>query len=71
MHQRPPYLAQVPPALVEQLAPGGRLIIPVGPEHGDQVLLQVDKDAAGRVSERELFGVRYVPLTSREAQTRG
>jgi protein-L-isoaspartate(D-aspartate) O-methyltransferase len=51
----------LPSALVEQLAPGGVLIIPVGGE--EQSLLEVSKDAQGKVSTRELFGVRYVPLT--------
>lgn len=51
----------LPSALVEQLAPGGLLIIPVGDE--EQSLLEVSKDAQGKVSTRELFGVRYVPLT--------
>ncbi|KAG2500954.1 hypothetical protein HYH03_000778 [Edaphochlamys debaryana] len=58
----------VPPALVEQLAPGGRLVIPVGPEGGPQALVVVDKDAAGRVASRREMGVMYVPLTSERAQ---
>lgn len=43
---------RVPAQLVEQLKVGGRLIIPVGPEHGDQHLLQIEKHADGRVTER-------------------
>lgn len=45
----------VPPALVEQLATPGRMIIPVGTY--SQRLVQVDKDAEGLVTERDLFGV--------------
>ena len=48
----------IPPALVGQLAPGGRLVIPVGPEGGDQVLKVVRGDG----SSQDLFGVRFVPL---------
>jgi protein-L-isoaspartate(D-aspartate) O-methyltransferase len=48
----------IPPALVEQLTPDGRLVIPVGPEGGDQVLKVVRKDG----SSWDLFPVRFVPL---------
>jgi protein-L-isoaspartate(D-aspartate) O-methyltransferase len=53
----------VPDALVAQLKPGGRMVIPVGPRHGDQVLLQLDKATDGRsCSQKVITGVRYVPL---------
>ncbi len=52
----------VPPALLEQLGPGGRMIVPLGPPQGEQVLVRFDKDDDGRVSEHELGGVRFVPL---------
>jgi Protein-L-isoaspartate(D-aspartate) O-methyltransferase (PCMT) len=45
----------IPPALVEQLATPGRMIIPVGTY--SQKLMQVDKDAQGRITQRDLFGV--------------
>ena len=48
----------IPPALREQLAPGGRLVLPVGPEGGDQVVRLVGADG----SERDLFPVRFVPM---------
>jgi protein-L-isoaspartate(D-aspartate) O-methyltransferase len=53
----------IPPPLVEQLKPGGRLIIPVGPAYGHQVLRLLRKDLAGGVKEREILGVAFVPLT--------
>jgi protein-L-isoaspartate(D-aspartate) O-methyltransferase len=55
----------IPPALVEQLASPGRMIIPVGTY--SQRLMQVDKDAQGTITQRDLFGVVYVPLTDRPA----
>jgi protein-L-isoaspartate(D-aspartate) O-methyltransferase len=50
----------VPPALVEQLASPGRMVIPVGTY--SQRLMQVDKDAQGRITQRDLFGVVVRPL---------
>lgn len=50
--------------LVEQLAPGGRLVCPVGPEGGAQELLVVDKDkATGELTRMSDALVRFVPLT--------
>ncbi len=54
--------AAVPAVLIDQLAPGGRLVIPVG-EHFAQQLLVIDKDAAGAVVERRVLPVAFVPLT--------
>ena len=54
---------------MDQLAPGGRIIIPVGPEGGDQYLEQVDKPAdGGAIKRTRLMGVRYVPLTDKARQ---
>jgi protein-L-isoaspartate(D-aspartate) O-methyltransferase len=53
---------EVPAALVEQLRAGGRLCVPVGPVHGIQELLLVEKSDAGRVSTRRLMPVRFVPM---------
>ena len=52
----------IPPALIQQLAPGGRLVMPVGDPLLDQELVLVEKDAAGRVASRRLLPVRFVPL---------
>ena len=54
---------EIPPALIEQLAPGGRLVIPIGPDPLSQHLVLVEKDAQGQVSRRRLFPVAFVPLT--------
>ena len=53
---------EIPPALVEQLKPGGRLVIPVGSRWGYQSLMLVTKDADGGVHEKEVLGVAFVPL---------
>ena len=53
---------EIPAALLDQLAPGGRLIMPVGPHGGLQYLVLVEKDAAGTLGERVLLPVRFVPL---------
>jgi protein-L-isoaspartate(D-aspartate) O-methyltransferase len=54
---------EIPPALVDQLAPGGRLLIPVGPPGGAQWLHAVDLDWEGRRRDADLLMVRFVPLT--------
>jgi protein-L-isoaspartate(D-aspartate) O-methyltransferase len=53
----------VPPALVAQLKPGGRMVIPVGTHSLDQELLLIRKDTEGRAVSRRTIGVRFVPLT--------
>jgi protein-L-isoaspartate(D-aspartate) O-methyltransferase len=52
---------QVPEALLEQLAVGGIMVIPVGSQNGIQKLLQITREADGYVEE-ELDGVKFVPL---------
>lgn len=58
--------ATVPPALLEQLKPGGRMVIPVGDLFQDLVV--IDKDLQGEVTQWDYTQVRYVPLTDRQLQ---
>lgn len=53
---------EVPAALLEQLAPGGIMVLPVGNPSGEQILLRIRKDARGEVSTEHLMNVRFVPL---------
>jgi protein-L-isoaspartate(D-aspartate) O-methyltransferase len=55
--------AGVPPALIAQMKPGGRLVIPVGHARESQELLVLGKDAQGRVHQRSVLPVVFVPLT--------
>jgi protein-L-isoaspartate(D-aspartate) O-methyltransferase len=52
----------VPPALISQLKPGGRLVIPVGAVYDVQELRLIEKDPAGRVRTQNVIPVRFVPL---------
>jgi protein-L-isoaspartate(D-aspartate) O-methyltransferase len=53
---------EVPQALKEQLAVGGRLVIPVGEEEGHQILLKVTRTGQANYDEEDLGGVMFVPL---------
>lgn len=61
---------QVPESLVASLAPGGRMVIPVGPEEGPQYLMVIDRTPDGQIKEHNAGGVMYVPLTSQDHQLR-
>ncbi len=52
----------VPETLVEQLAPGGRIIIPVGNPYEIQYLVVVKKNSKGRIIREKLYPVRFVPM---------
>lgn len=52
----------VPPALLEQLAPGGRLVLPVENSEGDQILELHEKHPDGTLTRRALTLVRFVPM---------
>jgi len=56
----------LPPPLLQQLKPGGRMVIPLGSARGPQYLTLVTKDAAGKVSERRILPVRFSPLQGGE-----
>ena len=55
----------VPPPLLQQLAPGGRMVIPVGSPFSVQRLMLLEKTADGAVHSRDLMPVRFVPFTRR------
>jgi protein-L-isoaspartate(D-aspartate) O-methyltransferase len=55
--------SHIPPALRDQLRPGGRLVIPVGLPWLPQELLLVEKDRRGRFHTRAVLDVAFVPLT--------
>ena len=56
----------VPTALIDQLKPGGKLVIPVGPPYMSQDLRLVHKDRQGQVRTRSILGVAFVPLVDHE-----
>ena len=53
----------VPEPLVQQLAPGGRMVIPVGTGIFGQQLLLIEKGADGQIRRKDVLPVRFVPLT--------
>ncbi len=57
---------RVPPALVEQLRPGGRLVIPVGEPHAPQELLLIEKGEDGGHRVTPVLGVAFVPMVDEE-----
>ncbi|KAK3017854.1 hypothetical protein RJ639_004546, partial [Escallonia herrerae] len=61
--------SEIPQPLIDQLKPGGRMVIPVGNIFQD--LKVVEKKLDGSFTVRSETSVRYVPLTSKEAQLRG
>lgn len=56
---------EIPTPLIDQLKPGGRIIIPVGKEGWIQHLVVVKKSKNGKISEKKLYGVRFVPMTGK------
>jgi len=56
----------IPPDLIEQLKPGGRMVIPVGRPHMHQELMLVTKDEQGDIHTRSLLGVAFVPLITHD-----
>ena len=57
----------VPPALVEQLAVGGVMVLPLGPHDGAQSIVKLTKTPTG-VERETLIGVRFVPLLPGQAR---
>ncbi len=61
---------QIPPPLIKQLAPGGKMVIPVGAVFATQSLMLVEKDEEGKVFSRSLMAVRFVPLLRKDTSRR-
>jgi protein-L-isoaspartate(D-aspartate) O-methyltransferase len=55
--------SHIPPPLLRQLKPGGRMVIPIGAPFMTQQLMLVEKNADGTVTTRQMMAVRFVPLT--------
>jgi protein-L-isoaspartate(D-aspartate) O-methyltransferase len=59
---------EVPQPLLDQLKPGGRLIVPVGGQAAGQSLLLIEKQPDGSVTRRTILAVRFVPLTDKSGR---
>ena len=57
--------SHVPPPLIGQLKPGGRMVIPVGGRFMTQLLLLLEKGDDGEIVTRQIGAVRFVPLTGK------
>ncbi len=55
----------VPPPLLEQLKPGGRIVIPVGGVYEVQILMIITKDSQGSLKTKQMIPVRFVPMTGK------
>lgn len=55
-------ISHIPPALIEQLKPGGRMVIPIGLPYMYQELMLVTKDEDGTTNTQDILGVSFVPL---------
>ncbi len=51
----------IPPALIQQLEPGGRMVIPAGLDEAQQLMV-VDKDMDGKITSREILAVRFAAM---------
>ena len=60
----------VPPPLIEQLKPAGKMILPLGSPFGAQTLVLVTRDEQGKVRSRALLPVRFVPMLGRIKKVR-
>ena len=55
--------SHVPPPLIKQLKPGGRMVIPLGTQFMTQYLMLVEKQQDGSVTSRQILPVSFVPFT--------
>jgi len=56
---------EVPQPLIDQLKPGGKLVVPIGGQGAGQSLLLIEKQPDGTVTRRNVLAVRFVPLTDK------
>ena len=59
---------EVPQTLIDQLKPGGRMVVPVGGQLAGQSLLLIEKGADGGISRRTVLSVRFVPLRNEKGR---
>jgi len=59
---------EVPQPLIDQLKPGGRLVVPVGGQTDGQALLLIEKQPDGTITRRNVLAVRFVPLTDKSGK---
>ncbi len=57
--------SHIPPPLIQQLKPGGRMVIPVGGRFQVQQLMLIEKDHKGKLKTRQILPVRFVPFTGK------
>lgn len=62
---------EIPPPLIEQLKPGGTMVIPVGPFNHVQELMVVKKAYDGSISKESVMPVRFVPMTGERSDSSG
>jgi len=58
----------VPKVLLAQLAPGGRMVIPIGPPHGRQILKRCTRTSSGSIKTEDLLPVSFVPMVRRKSE---
>jgi len=58
----------IPQPLIDQLAPGGRIVIPVGKAYQTQYIVVVTRDRKGRLTRKQHLPVRFVPMTGKSMQ---
>jgi protein-L-isoaspartate(D-aspartate) O-methyltransferase len=61
--------SHIPKPLIEQLKPGGRMVIPIGRPHLYQELTLVTKDKDGELNIKDVLGVAFVPLQGERDET--
>lgn len=59
-------VGHIPPPLLRQLKPGGRMVIPIGPRGGAQQLTLVEKGRDGKLREQDILPVRFTPMQGGE-----